>query len=148
MRDRFWERYPLGELDGAEWEALCDGCGKCCLKKFTTSDCDTNTAAVLYTAVACRKLNTESCRCSSYATRRSEVPDCTDVNVDMNWQWLPATCAYRLRAGKQPLFDWHPLVSGCADSVHQAGISVRGKVLSEQHVHPDELEQFVIHWVE
>lgn len=144
VRAHFWERYALHELSVAEWEALCDGCGKCCLKKFV----DIDTEEVLYTGVACRKLNTETCRCRSYARRHAEVPDCIDVSPAMDWRWLPATCAYRLRAQGKPLFDWHPLVSGSADSVHQAGISVRGKALSEQSVHPDELEHHSVHWVE
>lgn len=144
MRAHFWERYPLSELSDAEWEALCDGCGKCCLKKFT----DIDTEKVLYTSVACHKLNIETCRCRSYARRHAEVPDCIDVTTDMDWSWLPASCAYRLRAEDKPLFDWHPLVSGFPASVHEAGISVCGKVLSEENVHPDELEQHIVHWVE
>ncbi|MGI9286631.1 MAG: YcgN family cysteine cluster protein [Pseudomonadales bacterium] len=144
MRAYFWEHYTLSELSDAEWEALCDGCGKCCLKKFT----DIDTEEVLHTSVACHKLNIETCRCRSYARRHAEVPDCIDVRADMEWSWLPATCAYRLRALDKPLFDWHPLVSGSPASVHTAGISVRGNVLSEENVHPDELEQHIVHWVE
>lgn len=144
MRDRYWERYPLSELDAAEWEALCDGCGKCCLKKFTDSD----TEAVLYTRVACRKLDTESCRCRSYTRRHSEVPDCVEVNEAINWDWLPSSCAYRRCAENKPLFDWHPLVSGSPSSVHQAGISVRDKVLSEEYVHAKDLEHHIIRWVD
>lgn len=144
MRERFWERYSLSELSGAEWEALCDGCGKCCLKKFT----DIDTEQVLYTGVACRKLNTETCRCRSYASRHVEIPDCIAVAHDMQWDWLPATCAYRLRAEDKPLFAWHPLLSGSPASVHEAGISVRDRVLSEDNVHPDELERHSVRWVE
>lgn len=144
MRERFWERYTLAELTGVEWEALCDGCGKCCLKKFTDIDSD----EVRYTGVACRKLNIETCRCRSYAGRHAEVADCIGVARDMEWDWLPASCAYRLRAQGKPLFNWHPLLSGSPTSVHEAGMSVRGKVLSEDNVHPDELEQHILHWVE
>lgn len=144
MRERFWEHYTLDELTGAEWEALCDGCGKCCLKTFS----DIDTEQVLRTSVACRKLNTETCRCRSYASRHTEIRDCIEVTRDMAWGWLPVTCAYRLRAEGKPLFAWHPLLSGSPSSVHEAGMSVRGKVLSEDNVHPDELEQHIVHWVE
>ncbi len=144
MRTLFWERYALSELTRVEWETLCDGCGKCCLKKFT----DIDTEKVLHTGVACRQLNTETCRCRGYARRHTEIPECISVARDMVWDWLPATCAYRLVAEGKPLYAWHPLVSGSAASVHEAGISVRGKVLSENNVHPDELQQHIVHWVE
>lgn len=142
MRDCFWENLPLDELSVAEWEALCDGCAKCCLTKLLDSDTD----EVHFTAVACRQLNAETCRCRDYARRRSIVAGCIKVSLDMDWRWLPTTCAYRLRAENKPLPDWHPLVSGSPRSVHQAGVSVRGKVVPEDSVHPAELQRFIVRW--
>ena len=126
--ERFWEK-PIEALDRGEWEKLCDGCGKCCLHKIE----DAITGAVQPTNVACRLLDRHSCRCSSYKTRRAFVPDCvrlTAANVD-RYQWLPTTCAYRLRAEGRPLPDWHPLLTGDPESVHRAGVSVRGWTVSE-----------------
>jgi len=128
MRDRFWE-LPLGALDRAEWEALCDGCGRCCLHKLE----DEETGQLHPTNVACRLLDRTSCRCSDYRDRRAYVPDCvrlTARNVD-KLGWLPSTCAYRLRAEGRPLEPWHYLISGDRESVHEAGISVRGWTVSE-----------------
>ncbi|MEA3017393.1 MAG: uncharacterized protein QOI38_2115 [Sphingomonadales bacterium] len=124
----FWEK-PLEALDRGEWEALCDGCGKCCLHKIE----DEVTGEIQPTNVACRLLDRESCRCSSYRTRRAFVPDCvrlTAATVD-RYQWLPGTCAYRLRAEGKPLPEWHPLRTGDPESVHKAGMSVRGWTVSE-----------------
>ena len=127
-RTPFWEK-PLETLDRGEWEALCDGCGKCCLHKIE----DDVTGEVHPTNVACRLLDRETCRCSSYRTRRAFVPDCirlTAGNVE-RYQWLPSTCAYRLRAEGKPLPEWHPLRTGDPESVHRAGMSVRGWTVSE-----------------
>lgn len=128
MRDRFWE-LPLKALDRAEWEALCDGCGKCCLHKVEDED----SGAIYPTNVACRLLDRHSCRCSNYRERRTFVPDCVRLTADKvdALSWLPGTCAYRLRAEGRPLFAWHHLLSGDPDSVHAAGISVRGWTVSE-----------------
>jgi hypothetical protein len=126
--DPFWEK-PLEALDRGEWEALCDGCGKCCLYKVE----DDVTGEIHPTNVACRLLDRHSCRCSSYRTRRAFVPDCirlTAGNV-ARYQWLPGTCAYRLRAEGKALPDWHPLLTGDPESVHRAGMSVRGWTVSE-----------------
>lgn len=131
MRERFWEK-PLASLDRAEWEALCDGCGKCCLHKLE----DDLSGEVHPTNVACRLLDRHSCRCSSYRTRRAFVPDCmrlTAGNVG-SLAWLPSTCAYRVRAEDRPLADWHPLISGDPESVHRAGMSARGWTVSEDEV--------------
>ena len=128
MRDRFWE-LPLSALDRAEWEALCDGCGKCCLHKLE----EETTGALHPTNVACRLLDRTTGRCSDYRDRRAYVPDCvrlTARNVD-KLAWLPGTCAYRLRAEGRPLEDWHYLISGDRESVHAAGMSVRGWTVSE-----------------
>ena len=124
----FWEK-PLAELDRGEWEALCDGCGRCCLHKAEDED----TGEIHPTNIACRLLDRESCRCTDYRNRRRHVPDC--VRLDARnvgaLSWLPATCAYRLRAEGSPLPDWHYLVSGDREAVHRAGMSVRGWTVAE-----------------
>jgi uncharacterized cysteine cluster protein YcgN (CxxCxxCC family) len=124
----FWEK-PLAELDRGEWEALCDGCGKCCLHKLEDAD----TGEIHATEVACKLLDTHSARCTNYRGRRAFVPDCIRLTANnvARMTWLPKTCAYRLRAEGKPLFDWHPLISGDPESVHRAGISVRGWTISE-----------------
>lgn len=128
MRARFWE-LPLTALSRQEWEALCDGCGKCCLHKLEDAD----TGEVMATNVACRLLDRHSGRCSSYRTRRAFVPDCLRLSAGNVEQlsWLPSTCAYRLRAEGEALPAWHPLLTGDPDSVHAAGASVRGWTVSE-----------------
>ncbi|WP_265528173.1 YcgN family cysteine cluster protein [Sphingomicrobium marinum] len=124
----FWEK-PLAALDAGEWEALCDGCGRCCMHKAEDAD----TGAYYATDIACRMLDLETIRCRDYPDRKRHVPDCvtlTKASVD-GLGWLPATCAYRLRAEGKPLRDWHYLISGDPQSVHHAGISVRGWAISE-----------------
>jgi uncharacterized cysteine cluster protein YcgN (CxxCxxCC family) len=135
----FWER-PLASLDRAEWEALCDGCGKCCLHKLEDAD----TGAVQSTNVACKLLDRHSCRCSNYRGRRAYVPDCLRLTADSveRLSWLPTTCAYRLRAEGKPLHDWHYLISGDRESVHRAGMSARGWTVSE--VEAGDLEHHLI----
>ena len=128
MRERFWE-LPLAALDREEWEALCDGCGKCCLHKLE----DEVTGETFATNVACRLLDRSNCRCSNYKLRKIYVPDC--VKLDKRnlggIDWLPSTCAYRLRAAGKPLEPWHYLISGDRETVHSAGVSVRGWTISE-----------------
>lgn len=128
----FWERKALAEMTPAEWESLCDGCGKCCLGMVD----DPATGALRPTAVACRLLDPHSCRCSSYADRHRFVPDCVRLTPAKvaTLAWLPGSCAYRRIAEGRGLADWHPLVSGDPESVHRAGVSVRGRVLSEREV--------------
>ncbi len=124
----FWEK-PLATLDRAEWEALCDGCGKCCLHKVE----DEESGEIHPTNVACRLLDRHSGRCTNYRGRKAYVPDCirlTSSGVGA-LAWLPSTCAYRLRSEGKPLPDWHYLVSGDSESVHQAKQSVRGWTVSE-----------------
>ena len=129
MSTRFWEDTPLSKLDRAQWEALCDGCGKCCLHKLE----DDETGELYATNVACRLLDRRSGQCSNYRNRRAYVSECvrlTNGNVDQI-DWLPSTCAYRLRANDEPLPKWHYLVSGDREAVHRAGESVRGWTVSE-----------------
>ncbi len=124
----FWEK-PLRELSRAEWEALCDGCGKCCLHKIE----DEATGAVYGTNVTCKLLDRHSCHCSNYRQRKALVPDCVRLDLKQlrEIDWLPATCAYRLRGDDKPLPQWHYLVSGSRETIHEAGMSVRGWTISE-----------------
>lgn len=139
----FWEK-PLAQLSRNEWEALCDGCGKCCLHKLETESDDGTQVRVYPTNVACRLLDRDTGRCSDYRNRRKYVPDClqlTAAKLD-DLPWLPMTCAYRLRAQGQPLFDWHYLLSGDREDVHRAGQSVRGWTVAETLAGP--LEQHLV----
>ena len=143
LRPRFWETVPLGEMTEAEWEALCDGCGKCCLNKLE----DEETREVALTRVACRLFDDATCRCGQYPIRLSFVPDCvvlTPQNIGANAYWMPQTCAYRLLHEGRPLPPWHPLVSGRPESVHEAGVSVRGMTVPEFEVPEEEWEEHVI----
>ncbi len=142
--DRFWERKPLSEMTRAEWESLCDGCGKCCLVKLQDADTD----EISYTDVACKLLDCDSCRCSDYPNRKKIVPDCVVLSVKLvsHLQWMPSTCAYRLLKEGKPLHWWHPLVSGDPDTVHEAGLSVRGRAISETVVADEELLEHIVDW--
>lgn len=141
----FWRRKRLEDMSDAEWESLCDGCGKCCLIKLEDED----TGRVVHTCVACKLLDPLTARCSDYAGRRRHVPDCISLReVDiLSLRWLPATCAYRRLARGQDLPEWHPLLSGDSDSVLRAGHSVRGRVISEVHVPEEDHEDYVVRWV-
>lgn len=142
MRPEFWT-LPLGRLNPAEWEALCDGCGKCCLNKLEYED----TGELEFTSVACRLLDGETCRCSRYETRRDFVPECvqlTPKSIRKIAYWMPRSCAYRLRYEGKPLEDWHYLISGSRDTVHEAGISVRGRTVSETAVPEEDWDQYII----
>lgn len=137
---QFWEQ-PLESLDRAQWEALCDGCGKCCLIKAEDED----DGQIYMTNIACRLLDIEQARCSDYRRRRFYVPDCvrlTRTKLDQ-FDWLPESCAYKLRARNMPLPEWHYLVSGSRDTIHATGHSVRGKVVTEVEAGP--IEQHIIH---
>lgn len=141
----FWQSRRLEEMSDEEWESLCDGCGRCCLVKLE----DEESGQVLFTALSCRLLDEETCRCTNYHERKQEVPTCLQLNRDkINTQWLPGTCAYRLIDEGKPLLSWHHLISGDVNAVHRAGVSVRGKVISESKVHPESVEDFIIHWVD
>lgn len=129
MTDEFWKRKSLAEMTNGEWESLCDGCALCCLQKLEDED----TGDVYFTDVACRLLNVETCRCVDYVARAKQVADCMvlSANRPEAFRWLPSTCAYRLLAEGEELPDWHPLITGDPDSVHDAGISAKGKMVSE-----------------
>lgn len=137
---------PLSALDDAQWEALCDGCAKCCLHKLEDAD----TGELYFTKIRCRYLDEESCRCGDYTNRSTLVPNCISLRgADLaSLNWLPETCAYRLRANDQPLPAWHYLISGDRQAVHAAGISIRGRAVSDEFVHPDGYDEHIVHWVE
>lgn len=143
-RDRtpFWKTKTLEELSDAEWESLCDGCGRCCLNKIE----DTDTGEIFLTRVACKLLDIQSCRCSDYHNRQKKVPDCIRIDVEQvrTLSWLPTTCGYRLIEEGKDLPWWHPLVSGDPDTVHTAGISVRSLAKSERNVKPENIRRYLI----
>ena len=141
MRDRFWE-LPIEKLDQQEWEALCDGCGRCCLHKIEDDD----TGEIADTNVACKLLDTKTARCSDYANRKAFVPDCLRLTLKIvdSVEWLPSTCAYRRRADGRPLPQWHYLISGDREAVIDAGVSVAGRVVSEDVAGP--LEHHIVEW--
>jgi len=131
----YWEVKSLAEMSWPEWEALCDGCGQCCRHRLEDAD----TGAIHPTRVACQLLDTQTCRCKDYPNRWATVPDCIQLTPKKvaGFRWLPDTCAYRRIHEGRGLAEWHPLVSGDPDSIHKAGISVQGQLLSEQELPPD-----------
>ncbi len=143
----FWHTKTLEEMTLSEWESLCDGCGRCCLNKLI----DPETDAIYTTAVACKLLDTNTCRCKNYADRKRHVSDCIRFTPETigNYDWLPDSCAYRLLAEGYDLPEWHPLVTGDPESVHDAGFSVRGMAVSEEEVpNPDDWHEYIIRIVE
>ena len=141
----FWETKKLAAMTRREWESLCDRCGQCCLAKIE----DEETGEIFYTNVACKLFDSSSCTCSDYEARARRVDDCrvlTPENMDETG-WLPESCAYRrLNEGKK-LEWWHPLCSGDPGTVRMAGMTVTGRVVSEKHIHPDQLDEHVIDWI-
>ncbi len=141
----FWRHKPLFSLSPDEWEALCDGCGRCCLNKLE----DVDSGEVYYTNIACHLLDITACRCRDYARRAEQVAECLVLARDQPAAFddLPSTCAYRLLLEGRPLPEWHPLISGDPESVHAAGMSVRDKVVSEAYIHPSQFPEHIITWV-
>ncbi len=142
LRPHFWE-LPLARLSKAEWEALCDGCGKCCLNKLE----DIDTGEVAFTRIACRLLDNESCACAQYEIRLQFVPECIQLspgNIGKTAYFMPKTCAYRLRASGKNLPGWHYLISGSRDSVHEARQSVQGWTLPEFEIPEEDWEDYLI----
>jgi uncharacterized cysteine cluster protein YcgN (CxxCxxCC family) len=141
----FWKQKSLEALSPEEWESLCDGCGRCCLVKLEDAD----TGRIYFTHVACKLLDAEACRCRDYAQRRRKVRDCVELTPEAvrTLAWLPPSCAYRLVAEGRDLAWWHPLVSGRPESVHEAGVSVRGRVrLSERDIRLADYPDHVVAW--
>lgn len=135
----FWKRKTLAEMNQEEWESLCDGCGKCCLHKLENAE----SGEVHYTSVACRLLDLDIIRCTKYAERARWVATCIVLTPDnAGFDWLPGTCAYRVLHEGRDLPAWHPLITGDPNSVHEAGMSVRGKVVPEREA--GDLQDYVI----
>ena len=143
LRDRFWE-LPLAKLNQEEWEALCDGCARCCLHKVEYED----TGEIEETNVACTLLDCQTARCKDYKNRKAFVPDCLRLTLKIveDVSWLPDTCAYRRRADGRRLPRWHYLLSGDPDAVHLEGAGVAGRVVSETRAGP--LEHHIVDWGE
>lgn len=141
LRERFWE-LEIDALTRAEWEALCDGCGRCCLNKLEDED----TGEIVETNVACKLLDTGTAKCRDYRHRKAFVPDCLRLTPRLVREvpWLPPTCAYRLRADGDPLPDWHYLLTGSRDAMLAAGACVAGRCISETVAGP--LEHHIIDW--
>jgi uncharacterized protein len=149
--DPFWKRKTLAEMTDAEWESLCDGCGRCCLVKLEEDvpPEQADAAAVYFTDVGCRLLDSETCRCHDYPNRSAQVPDCVRLTAKVVGEigWLPPTCAYRRLDEGKDLYWWHPLVSGDPDLVHSVGVSVRGRVrVREDEVSSDDLDDHIVSW--
>lgn len=141
----FWRSKSLEEMTEAEWESLCDGCGRCCLVKLEDED----TGRILATDIGCRLFDAGTCRCRDYENRSQTVPDCVTLTPDAvrTLSWLPPTCAYRLVGEGKDLPWWHPLVSGDPQTVVEAGVSVRGKVhANEDEVGEDEIVERLVNW--
>jgi uncharacterized cysteine cluster protein YcgN (CxxCxxCC family) len=143
LAPRFWAEKPLERMTPREWEALCDGCGKCCMNKLE----DDETGEVAFTRVACRLFDDSSCRCGQYEIRRQFVPECiqlTPETIADHAYWLPETCAYKLLWQGRDLYDWHPLISGTAETVHAAGVSMQGRSIPEFEVDEADWDDHVI----
>ncbi|MEN6543977.1 YcgN family cysteine cluster protein [Parvibaculum sp.] len=140
----FWKRKTLEEMTRKEWESLCDGCAKCCLVKLEDED----TLEISFTSSVCKLLDCDTCRCKDYPNRSKLVPDCVQLTPEVIYEvsWMPPSCAYRLIAEGKDLPSWHPLVSGETESVHRAGMSVRGKVISEEEVDFDDICDYIVDW--
>jgi uncharacterized cysteine cluster protein YcgN (CxxCxxCC family) len=142
---KYWETKSLDEMSRAEWEGLCDGCARCCLVKLEDED----TSEIHYTDVGCKLLDGATCKCRDYPNRQKKVEDCVRLTPESvrDLNWLPTTCAYRLLSEGKDLPDWHPLVSGDAESVHSAGISVRKRIsASEDDLTPDQIVERIVRW--
>jgi uncharacterized cysteine cluster protein YcgN (CxxCxxCC family) len=140
----FWEK-SLASLTPSEWERLCDGCGRCCLVKLEDED----SGEIHHTSVACRLLDHHSCRCSEYKGRKRLVPECVRLTLTRlaRISWLPPSCSYRLRLEGKPLPSWHHLLTGDPESIHKAGMSVRGRVeVNEQETEVDDLPRYIRRW--
>lgn len=140
---RFWERKKMAQMSQKEWEALCDGCGKCCLNKLEDED----SGEVALTNIACRLLDDSTCRCAQYDIRHQFVPECIVMspgNIEEHLYWMPQTCAYRLVHEGRPLETWHPLISGTPETVHSAGVSVKNKTVPEFEVDDEDWEEHII----
>ena len=140
-----WTHKPLVDMTPDEWEALCDGCGRCCLFKLEDED----SGEIFYTNVACQLLDSDTCRCTDYEHRFQLAPGCVKLSPQNVHEvnWLPASCAYRRLMLEKPLAWWHPLISESSHTVHDAGIGTRGLTIVEGEADLDHLEQYVVSWI-
>lgn len=138
----FWKTKTLEEMSRAEWESLCDGCGRCCLVKLEDDD----NGDIYLTKLACGLLNVRTCKCRDYQNRFAKMPDCLEIDIAKARElpWLPPTCAYRVVDEGGDLAWWHPLMSGSAETVHQAGVSVRNFAMSERRVKEENYMRYII----
>ena len=138
----FWETTSLKDMNRTQWESLCDGCALCCLHKLEDED----TSEVYYTEVHCRYMDTNNCNCTVYVERQEKVPNCVWLTPDQasEFRWLPESCAYRVLAEGRKLADWHPLISGDPNSVHEAGISIKGKGIADDQIAEEDWEDHII----
>lgn len=145
LSPNFWKTKKLNEMTRAEWEALCDGCARCCLYKLQDEDSE----EILYTNVVCHLLDLSTCHCTHYAERSQLMPTCVTLTPEnvQELNWMPETCAYRLLANGADLPSWHPLVSGRPDSVSEAEITIGDKVLTDEEVDMELLEDYVVDWL-
>jgi uncharacterized cysteine cluster protein YcgN (CxxCxxCC family) len=141
----FWKEKTFKEMSESEWESLCDGCGKCCLSKFIENE---DTKELFYTNIACKLLDAATGQCSKYNDRFKYVSDCQKVDRDSvsKYYWLPTNCAYRLLSEGKPLPSWHHLLTGSRDKMHELGLSVRNKIISEELVHPADAKDYIVLW--
>lgn len=140
--NQFWQTKTLDQMTSEEWESLCDGCGQCCMIKLEDDD----TGEVFRTNVSCQLLELESCRCLDYQNRFEKVPECVSVSLEKvkQFEWMPETCAYRLKYEGKPLFDWHPLITGSSKEMLSLGHSVSSYAISEEYIHPEQLQDHLV----
>jgi len=145
QQNSFWKTKTLEQMSQDEWESLCDGCGRCCLEKLEDED----TGQIYFTHISCRLLDAGLCLCRDYEHRAAKVPDCVQLTPGniRSLNWLPPTCGYKLVAEGRDLYWWHPLVSGSRNTVHEAGVSVRGRVVaSESEIDQADWEDHIVRW--
>jgi uncharacterized cysteine cluster protein YcgN (CxxCxxCC family) len=145
VTEPFWKAKNLADMTATEWESLCDGCGRCCLNKLE----EEGTGKLYFTDVGCRLLDGQSCRCRDYPNRLELVDDCLKITPQQLTEidWLPPSCGYRLVAEGKDLYWWHPLVSGDPDTVHVAGVSVRGRLSgTDAEISDEQLEEHIVRW--
>jgi hypothetical protein len=145
MSEKFWETKSLAEMNSQEWESLCDGCGRCCLNKLEDED----TGEVYYTNISCKLLDLQKCSCKDYDNRKVSMPDCMILTADnvAALEIMPSTCAYGLLHLGKPLPEWHPLITGKKESVAEAGLTIKGKAVSEEYIHFEQFPEHLINWV-
>lgn len=138
----FWETKRLENMSPAEWDSVCDGCGQCCLNKIEDED----TGKIFLTRLACSLLDLGTCRCKDYEHRFARMPDCLSIDMKAvrKLKWLPESCAYRRLDEGRGLAWWHPLISGDPETVHQAGVSVRGWARSEKGIREAAIARYII----